>query len=284
MKKIILYIIPLLFSFAAIGQRGGMHFAQNARTPEYNAWSNQLATKPSAKWTSALDLFMRKCIIHGNWLKLDRMWIFATETRANAKISIVNPTPASNWPTSITEVNTPAWTADSGYKGNNSTSYLNTNFNPSTQGVNLSLNSIFTSVYSRTQALQSSTGDFGAWNGTAYILTNCGNASNVYAAYLNDFSPSTLSNSNTLGCFTVTRTSSSVKTLYRNTTTIGTVSGSTLSIPSKNIYVCAVNNNGSAANFSPRQYSMFAIGGGNINATSFYNDFQAFATIIGFNK
>src|SRR5260370_52743 len=126
MKKLTLYFI--LFTTAVCAQRGGMQFAHNARTPEYLAWSNKVSTKPSAKWTSALDHFIRECIIHSNWYKFDRLWIFATETQANARITIVNPHPSSAWPTNITEVNTPGWVSDSGYKSNGSTSYLNTNY------------------------------------------------------------------------------------------------------------------------------------------------------------
>src|SRR5581483_10728426 len=92
MKKLIYKLLTPLSLFLALGTQAqkGMQFSQNARTPEYKAWSNQLSTKPTAAWTSALDLFIRNCIVHGNWFQLDRMWVFATETQANARISVVN--------------------------------------------------------------------------------------------------------------------------------------------------------------------------------------------------
>jgi hypothetical protein len=40
----------------------------------------------------------------------------------------------------MTAVNSPTWTANQGFTGNGTSSYIDTNFNPATQGVNYTLN------------------------------------------------------------------------------------------------------------------------------------------------
>ena len=66
--------------------------------------------------------------------EFDRLWIHGLNNDVAARTSFVNPSS-----TIITAVNSPTFTANQGYQGNGSTSYLNTNYNPSTQGVKYTL-------------------------------------------------------------------------------------------------------------------------------------------------
>jgi hypothetical protein len=50
----------------------------------------------------------------------------------------------------VTLVNSPSFTASQGFKGNASTSYLNTNFNPATSGVQYTLNNASRFIYLKT--------------------------------------------------------------------------------------------------------------------------------------
>jgi hypothetical protein len=60
------------------------------------------------------------------WTAFDAIYIMATQDATTSLLSLVSAT------FNITAVNSPTFTADSGYAGNGSSSYLNTNFNAST--------------------------------------------------------------------------------------------------------------------------------------------------------
>lgn len=282
MKKILLYFV--LITSSVYGQRGAMQFAHNSRIPQYNAWSKQLTTEPSAYWTDALDLFIRKCIIHGNWYKFDRLWIFATETQANARVSIVNPSPTSAWPTNITEVNSPSWAADRGYQGDASTSYLNTNYNSSSNRVNYSQNNASFGVYSLTNSYLQWM-DMGVyhtnyaflrsvWRNTNYYFTVSVNSTTITYPYNSATSLSSI------GLFATDRTDNASQSGYKNGALLSTSTAASTGYDSYNFFICGANS-GRLLQASGRQYAMAFIGA-SIDESSFYNDFHDFANTIGF--
>src|ERR1700739_558485 len=134
-----------------------MSLFNNYLLPETTAYLARCTTQPSAKWTNALNTLIRQMIIDGHWQLFDGLWIFATPTgcQTNAKINIVNPTS-----TLITEVNSPTWTANQGYNGNGTSSYLNLNYNPSS-GTNFTSNSNSFGTYSRININTGNTYDLG---------------------------------------------------------------------------------------------------------------------------
>jgi hypothetical protein len=72
----------------------------------------------------------------GVWTKLDILYIFAND--GGQDFGTLNwKAPTLNQSTLI---NTPTFTTNEGFMGNGTSSYIDTNFNPSTQGVNYSLN------------------------------------------------------------------------------------------------------------------------------------------------
>src|ERR1700722_4642317 len=125
--------------------------AKRELLPETEAWLRQAIQyggKPSWYYIKSIDNFIRQLIFDGNWSLFDRLWLFATEQRQHATISLVNPKGISApWPTNIMEVNPQflLWNPLTGYRnggsgnGISTNSYLNTNYNPSTQGVNFKL-------------------------------------------------------------------------------------------------------------------------------------------------
>ena len=70
----------------------------------------------------------------GAWTKLDTFVNFATD--GSSAFALID------WKrlTQYTAVNSPTFTANEGFMGNGTSSYIDTNFNPSTQGVNYTLN------------------------------------------------------------------------------------------------------------------------------------------------
>jgi hypothetical protein len=247
--------------------------------PDAQAYFNQLIPEPSVTYKNAVNTLVLQLKADGNWSELDRFWIHATEHQQNARISLVNPTS-----TAITEVNSPTWTAGQGYTGNGTTMYLNTNFNPSTSGVNYTLNSASLFSYSRTNLLQNSV-DFGAIVGSnsSRIFPRFG-PDRFYAPINENLSFNGNVNTDSRGLFSGVRAGANSTYTYKN----GVLGFSRLvsnpaTIPAANIFTFCSNNAGIPSAFSSRQIACAGLGSGAINQATFYSAIQTFATTIGFN-
>lgn len=79
----------------------------------------------------------------GIWNKLDVLYIFANDAGSNfATLNWKNP---NNY--QVTLVNTPIFTANQGFKGNGTSSFIDTNFNASINGFNYKLNDASRYIY-----------------------------------------------------------------------------------------------------------------------------------------
>ena len=71
-------------------------------------------------------------------LEFDRLWIHGLSNEIAAKTSFVNPLS-----TAATAINLPTFTPSEGFQGNGATNYIDTNYNPFTQGCDLLSKCIF---------------------------------------------------------------------------------------------------------------------------------------------
>ena len=257
-----------------------MKFFNYTLLPETTAYLAQCTTQPSALWTNALNTYIRQMIIDGNWQLLDRMWILASDNQQNARISIVNPTS-----TQISEVSSPSWTKDQGYTGNGTSSYLNTNWNPATQGVQYTLNNASVGLYTRNAPAAAPgtaiCGNGVAGNGTALLIIN---RTSLDDFIINSATVSTKTAKASGGLYSVNRTSSTIVSPYYNGSlyTGGSFVQASTSVQSINVFICAYNSNGAAAGWVTNQISMFFVGSGSIDQTKLYNAFTTFRNTIGF--
>jgi hypothetical protein len=82
------------------------------------------------------------------WTRLDRLWIFAAENQPSALVDMVALDLAT------VSGHAPTFTADNGYAGNGSSTYVDTTFNPATQSTNFTLNSGHIAVWDNTNRAQ----------------------------------------------------------------------------------------------------------------------------------
>jgi hypothetical protein len=208
--------------------------------------------------------------------EFDRLWIHGLSDSIAARTSFVNPSS-----TIITAVNSPTFTANQGYQGNGATSYLNTNFTPSTQAVKSTQTSSSIFVYSRTNIAANNI-DIGAINGSnkSFIYTRHGNGNAFYPVNVSVFvgSPSTPT-ANSLGLYCA-NLSSTTLSLNKNGVQIVSTTITPVAIPSIPFYLLGANNNGTTIEYSARQISLSGVGSGVINQTNFYNAVQALGTSI----
>lgn len=228
-----------------------------------------------------LNNFIKGCKLDGNLDQIDIMYMFAVPDKALALRNIINPDLYT-----ITEVSNPTFTPNQGIAGNGSSSYLKTGWNPATNALKLSLNSVSMGIYSRTDdsALTTVRDDFGSTDTTQGLNLRLRDTTGLRRARTNG---ATLSNNayvgTTQGLFYAFRTSSTSQKTGHNTTDEFTNANNSSSIASKEIYICCINNNGSASNFTTRQYSFMWIGSNSVNITLLYNRLNEYLTAIGAN-
>lgn len=183
----------------------------------------------------------------------------------------------------LTEVNSPTWTLDRGYGFNGTTQYLNTNYNPSTQGVRFLQNTASFGLYFRTNV--QGTGNSGQVDATTTTgtLLNARNGSDLFVAGINRAAAVSASSANTdsRGLFVVKRAVSTTISTLKNGSQTDTEPSTSAAPLSLNIYLGALNRNGTAALFDTRQIAVSFIDGGSINSALFYTRVQTYLTALG---
>lgn len=124
-----------------IGVRIGNSIIADTFTAEYQAVITRATdlgyTLPSASVQAKQDTFLAALKSAGVWDKLDVFYCFAQD--GSKEFATLNwKAPSTN---QCTLVNSPTWTSNVGFKSDGATSYIDTNFNASTQGVQFTNNS-----------------------------------------------------------------------------------------------------------------------------------------------
>lgn len=170
------------------------------------------------------------------WTKLDALYIFATADTTTAALSLVNAT------YNLTITGSFTFAADTGWTGDGGTTYMNTNFNPSTAGGQYARNSASVGAYVRTSRSSSAAyGELGLNDNVVSLIRMLPLFSgDLYYCALNGFQ-TTIANTNAQGSWIQSRTSSSLVTLYKNGSSFGTASDTSTALINGNIYVFAEN-------------------------------------------
>jgi hypothetical protein len=241
------------------------------------AWYTQvLANGGTATPTELSALTVFETALGSDLAEFDRLGIMGLQNSIAARTSFVNPTS-----TMLTLVNSPTFTAGLGYNGNGTTSYLNTNYNPNTQGVKYTLNSSSIFIYSRTN-LNSTVLDIGCSVAGNQSILDIRDGGSFFSG-INQVGNISSANSDSSGLFVGRRTASNAVAQFKNGVQTQTGAGVSTLVPNLNFYVGCLNNSGAAALFSPRQLSAYGCGSGVINQSTFYTALQALATTLGFN-
>lgn len=225
---------------------------------ETKLYISSLSTPLSGKQVSRIDLLVRQLKDSLGVTSLssafDVFYIFANETQEAGLKNLVKRSHDA------TAVNTPTWTQYEGFTGA-STKYVNTNYNPSSQAVNYSLNNASFGVYSRTSR-SLVTVEMGAGNVNNFITTLFGGNTNiaVNSAAFKSFANS----ANSLGLFVANRLSATHLNLSINGTLQTEQAENSTSLANLNFLVFARYNPAGTAldNYSTRQISIVFIARG----------------------
>jgi hypothetical protein len=245
-----------MFPFSFIS--GGVAF-----TDEYKAVLNYATslgyTLPSAPQQILQNQLMIDLKNAGVWNKLDSFRVYATD--GSAAYALID------WKRLVlcTAVNSPTFTTNQGYKGNGTSSYINSNFTPSTDGVNYTLNnaSIFAYIsgvrtIGQIQAYQ------GYFWGSGYLLLAAG-TNFTGETYIN--SVTAVPNATTgVGFQLVNRIDVNTLNVYYQGVLQNTNNAAvSVQLPFLSVWDLAANNNSSGAFFSDVQNAIIGYGA-NLNA------------------
>lgn len=214
-------------------------------------------THPSLAQETKQDTLMRALRSDGILSLLDVLYIFATDGSSDfATLNWITPSLYK-----CTKVATPTFTTNEGFDFNGTTQYLDTNWNPATNGVNYTINDC--SYGAHVNDTNSNTGrvDFGCDNGTSFISFAAHNSSTEGRFRIND-AVNTQPGVTTEKFFQVKRlgVANPRKFLYKTGVLALSNNDASIAIPSFNIYIGATNASGTASLFCNREISMFFAG------------------------
>ncbi len=218
----------------------------------------------------------------GLWTKLDRLWLFAAENAGSALIDLVY-----NWTATVTG-HAPSFTIDRGYAGDGSTTYIDTAFNPSSDGQQYTLNSASLHLWDNTSHASDATESMGANDGSgnfADIGVFSNFAADGFFLRMNTGTIKTLPGGASQGLGTGNRSSVSTEEAYHNGVSLGQVTSGadTIAIPSFKIFIGGTNNAGTFSNGTTDQFAAAAMGS-SFNATqmaNFYARLRTYMTAVG---
>ncbi|QMP84778.1 putative YapH protein [Flavobacterium phage vB_FspP_elemoA_13-1B] len=126
--------------FISIANAIGVNRASGVKyDSDYQAVLNYATTQGYTLPSASQQIIQNQLVIDlkagGVWNKLDVLYIFAND--GGGDFGTLNwKSPLAN---QATLINTPTFTTNEGFMGNGTSSYIDTNFNPATQGVNYTL-------------------------------------------------------------------------------------------------------------------------------------------------
>jgi hypothetical protein len=226
-------------------------------TPSCSQSSALIARMDGGENKSAVDTAVCGMVTDGNWSLMDAFYVFAINSTANANLNWISPS------FSLTVNGTCTFTANQGYTGDGSTCFLNTGYNTNT-GTNWALNSAAMGACDFSASTPSSA-TLVIGNHDASTFSGIETYANGHMeGPVNSTSLPQLSRTNSQGLAVISRTNSSNVAYYLNG---AAVSGSPVTelssaVTNANVYVLALNSNGTAADFSSDQVgAAFASGG-----------------------
>jgi hypothetical protein len=242
----------------------GSSIVQFAFDADYQAVLDYATTQGYTLPSESQQLLQNQLVVDlkdgGIWSKLDSFAVFATD--GNSDFALID------WKrlTQYTAYNSPTFTANEGFQGDGTSSYIDSNFNPFTNGTNYTLNSASIGGYMRLY----DTSPAGS-EGFVYLDDGLSRAWMRYTTrrlYMNSLSftlhTSTFAGNNKFSSFV--RTSSINVGIYIDGSLSANVANTSLSVPNNTFLTLK----GETTNYSNSQMSMIYVGG---DLSSEQNDF-----------
>ena len=224
-------------------------------SPEYQAVYDSFTTKPSAAIAAAQNTMVAALVDAGVWVKLDVFYLFAQTTNGAGEA-------LKNWfnpgTFDATLVNAPAFVALEGFTSDGATSYINCNWNPNTNAINLALDDASLGLYIRTDIVENKT-DVGCGDGAATLSILATRDASLARCLVNDGATLSIASTDARGMSIANRTGANVRTYFKNKTPTSDTQVS-ISVPNAALFALCNNFSGGPGAFSTKQNSMVFAG------------------------
>ncbi len=218
----------------------------------------------------------------GIWTKLDRLWLFAGENEPSALTDLVALDLAA-------KVSTPTFTTDTGFAGEDTgtpTKYINLTYNPSTDGVQGTTNSIHLSAWSATNAVDSNGFYVGCTDASTAHQTNINGGRSTNTFWRPNDSPASAGQTavaSTRGFFLANRSGAALSQGYYNGSLSATINQAAGTIPNVTAYACCHQSAGNPDSGSQNTIAEVSYGGSldGTDNTNFYNRLRTYMTAVG---
>jgi hypothetical protein len=239
----------------------------------------RFTTAPTGARKTLINNLIRSLKQAGIWSKLDAFYVMAAADAQAAQ---------RNWIAdqyNLTPTNSPTFTADRGYAGNGTSSYLATGFTPSSApSPKLVQNSASLGVWSRTNNAVDCT-DLGSRSGGNDCTMLCRNASALFLNRVNVVSGNgnNPANSSSLGLMTAVRADASNLATYGNASLLGSGAVASAGVSTLPFSIGARNDNGVFNSYSTREYAT-AFYGASLTAAdvaALYTALNTYLTAVG---
>lgn len=210
----------------------------------------------------------------GLFVKLDRLWLFAAENSQSALRDIIVAAAA-------TAVNSPSFAVDEGYTFGNATDYVNSNYDPSVDGVAYIQDSAHISAYVRVYDTANANATVFGGHGAAQSSMRATVAS--LQIRFNDFTNAFFS-FGTASMLMLNRPASNSRILYRNGINVASDTNVSFAAPDADIYI-GMNNAGGPTEPSAHQIAGVTCGGAfdATEAANFTTYINTYMTAVGAN-
>lgn len=217
-------------------------------------------TLPSAAQRLKQNQLVTALKTAGIWALLDIFYVFATDG-ASTFATLNWKTPASF---QATLVSTPTFTANQGFAGDGTSSYINTTWIPQTDAVNFTQDNAGILLGINSDLSNANYTDFGSSEAANVdrISANVENGTNLLFYRINgNNSPGTFANGTSLANYLFKRTSSTATSILKNAAAFATgASAASTGLSNRAMYIGSENINGTAGSFSARQYTHAGFG------------------------
>lgn len=265
--------------------RGHTATAVSAYCAEATALFARMTTPPTETRKGQINTLITSLKTAGVWTKLDVLYVFAA---ADQQAALLNWKENDN---NATAESSPSFVADSGFKGDGSTSWVNTHYNPYIDSVNFSIVSAHISLYVLSNIADAGQYDVGvvyyssAYSNT-FINSNDGGSRILGGICIDGFYDGYASVTNSLGLSAIDRSAGTQK-YYKNGTYITSNTTAVKPMPNVEFGVCALNRDFlgtiSQLNYSKRRIAQVAIGGAlsAIEETAFSAAIEVYMDAVG---
>lgn len=224
----------------------------------------------SSDWKALLNTWFIAAQANGYFTEFDALYITFNENEVAARTSVVNPTTAAYLTYGVSTVQ---FIQFYGFVPDG-TNYIKTSFIPSISGVKFTLNSALMGC-GLVQNVTGSTADIGVGDGTKLLFIESTVGGTCYMD-VNDNGPNnTRANSGVLDAdYFAVRTSSTGLTSYKDNSAV-TRSTTSTGLPTKEVYVGALNDNGTANYLKNVGITWFGFASKNVTVATFRTDMTA---------